>query len=310
MKRVIFLLLAVFLCLAGLQGCASGSSGKGTVKKEDAATAATVKTDKAKSNSSYGASRGMTKITMTSGAVVIEAELDNENPAARAFIERLPLSLPMKEYGGREYYSRIGELPDGAGAIPDFSNGDVTYYPNGPSLAIFYAKAGSSHQGGLIRMGRITSDLGLFAKFGPDPVLRFEVVRERKSESVVMTEENEKAALRKFYDETWEAMVAKDMPKLDEQHAEQFVLVHMTGMRQPKQEFLKAIEKGDLNYYKSVPENVVITVNGNTAKIVGQNKVTAAVFGGSTNVWRLQLDFDAVKENGKWRMTYCKASTY
>ena len=131
-----------------------------------------------------------------------------------------------------------------------------------------------------------------------------------REKNAMNTEETEKQALRKFYDETWEAMVAKDMPKLDEQHAEQFVLVHMTGMRQPKQEFLKAIEKGDLNYYKSVPENVVITVNGNTAKIIGQNRVTAAVFGGSTNVWRLQLDFDAVKENGKWRMTYCKASTY
>ena len=131
-----------------------------------------------------------------------------------------------------------------------------------------------------------------------------------RENNAMNSEETEKQALRKFYDETWEAMVAKDMPKLDEQHAEQFVLVHMTGMRQPKQEFLKAIERGDLNYYKSVPENVMITVNGNKAKIIGQNRVTAAVFGGSTNVWRLQLDFDAVKENGKWRMVHCRASTY
>ena len=138
-------------------------------------------------------------------------------------------------------------------------------------------------------------------------------VNKKSSEEVkkaMTAEEKEKQVLRKFYDETWEAMVAKDMPRLDEQHAEQFVLVHMTGMQQPKKEFLKAIQKGDLNYYKSVPENVVITVSGNKAKIIGQNKVTAAVFGGSTNVWRLQLDFDAVKENGKWRMAHCKASTY
>lgn len=122
--------------------------------------------------------------------------------------------------------------------------------------------------------------------------------------------DKEKQALRKFYDETWAAMVAKDMKRLDEQHTEQFVLVHMTGMRQPKKEFLKAIETGDLNYYKSVPEKVMITVSGDTAKIIGQNRVTAAAFGGSTNVWRLQLTFDAVKENGKWRMTHCRASTY
>ncbi len=122
--------------------------------------------------------------------------------------------------------------------------------------------------------------------------------------------EKEKQALRNFYNETWAAMVAKDMKRLDEQHSDQFVLVHMTGMQQPKKDFLKAIETGELNYYKSVPENVMITVSGDTAKIIGQNRVTAAVFGGSTNVWRLQLTFDAVKENGKWRMAHCRASTY
>lgn len=130
-----------------------------------------------------------------------------------------------------------------------------------------------------------------------------------KNESME-TNELEKQLIRKFYDEIWEAMVAKDMKRLDEQHTDTFVLVHMTGLRQPKQEFLKAIEKGDLNYFKSIPENVMITVSGKTAKIIGQNRVTAAVFGGSTNVWRLQLTFDAVKENGTWRMAYCRASTY
>lgn len=132
----------------------------------------------------------------------------------------------------------------------------------------------------------------------------------KKEKNTMNENENEKQAIRKFYDETWEAMVAKDMPKLDEQHADKFVLVHMTGMRQPKQEFLKSIRNGDLNYFKSVPENVMITISGNKAKIIGQNRVTASVFGGSTNVWRLQLAFDAEKDNGKWRMTYCKASTY
>ena len=51
-------------------------------------------------------------------------------------------------------------------AIPDFENEDVTYYPAGPSLAVFFAGEEQSSQAGLIRMGKITSDLSVLANLG------------------------------------------------------------------------------------------------------------------------------------------------
>ncbi|MBQ4392207.1 MAG: hypothetical protein II826_03745 [Prevotella sp.] len=40
------------------------------------------------------------------------------------------------------------------------------------------------------------------------------------------------------------------------------------------------------------------------------NRVHAAVFGGGRHTWRLQLYFSLVKEDGKWRFTTARASTY
>ena len=99
-----------------------------------------------------------TVIQMTTGDTVITAELDNSE-TSQAFLATLPRSLTMNAYGGREYYGRIEALTEQGEVLSDFENGDVTYYPAGPSLAVFYAEAGNSHQSGLIRMGRITSDL-------------------------------------------------------------------------------------------------------------------------------------------------------
>lgn len=53
-------------------------------------------------------------------------------------------------------------IPENGEAVADFENGDVTYYPAGPSFAVFFAGEERSSQGGLIRMGKIISDLSVF----------------------------------------------------------------------------------------------------------------------------------------------------
>jgi hypothetical protein len=51
----------------------------------------------------------------------------------------------------------------------------VTYYPPGPSFAIFYAKEETANQGGLIRIGSITSDLAVFETFGDSVEMLIEI---------------------------------------------------------------------------------------------------------------------------------------
>ena len=110
--------------------------------------------------------------------------------------------------------------------------------------------------------------------------------------------------------EMYTAMVKKDRAELERVHDDSFVLVHMTGMRQPKEVYINSIMDGTLNYYSAEHEDMQVEVKDNTAVLVGRSKVTAAVFGGGKHTWRLQLRFQLVKKNGEWRFALASASTY
>ena len=113
-----------------------------------------------------------------------------------------------------------------------------------------------------------------------------------------------------LYREMYTAMVNKDKPTLERVHDDSFVLVHMTGMRQPKEVYISSIMDGTLNYYSAEHEDMQVEINGDTAVLTGRSKVTAAVFGGGKHTWRLQIRFQLVKNNGEWRFALASASTY
>ena len=52
------------------------------------------------------------------------------------------------------------------------------------------------------------------------------------------------------YKKMYEGMIAKDEGILNEVLDDSFVLVHMTGMRQAKDAFIKAVMNGTLNYFR------------------------------------------------------------
>ena len=121
---------------------------------------------------------------------------------------------------------------------------------------------------------------------------------------------DDKELLIQCYHTMYRGMIEKDMELLGESMDESFVLVHMTGMRQTKHQYMDYIANGTLNYYSEKTERMEIAVSGDQAEIVGQSRVNAAVFGGGKHVWNLQLSMKAVKRNGKWYMTEAVASTY
>lgn len=121
---------------------------------------------------------------------------------------------------------------------------------------------------------------------------------------------DDKQQLAALYERMYKAMIAKDSTVLDEVHADDFVLVHMTGMHQSKPVYIRAIMDGTLNYYSAVTEELDVDVDGDKAVITGHSRVEAAVFGGGRHTWPLSLRFEARKENGIWRFTRSQASTY
>ncbi len=122
-----------------------------------------------------------------------------------------------------------------------------------------------------------------------------------------MTDEQQ---INSLYERMYTAMIAKDEAVLREVHADDFVLVHMTGMHQNREQYISAILNGTLNYYSAETEDLQISVNRDEATLRGRSRVNAAVFGGGRHTWRLELLFRLRKEHGVWRFTRSEASTY
>lgn len=116
--------------------------------------------------------------------------------------------------------------------------------------------------------------------------------------------------IRNLYAEMYSAMIDKDIETLSSMLDDGFVLVHMTGMCQPKQDYLKYIANGTLNYYSCDDSSVSITVNADKAQIIGKSHVIAAVFGSGKHRWSLQLNIALIKRNGEWLLTEAVASTF
>lgn len=121
---------------------------------------------------------------------------------------------------------------------------------------------------------------------------------------------SDKEQILQLYREMYRAMVAKDTATLNRLHADDFVLVHMTGIRQSKAAYIQAIADGTLNYYSATHEQMYIEVDGDSATLTGRSRVNAAVFGGGRHTWSLQLRFRLAKREGRWLFTESRASTY
>lgn len=125
-----------------------------------------------------------------------------------------------------------------------------------------------------------------------------------------MNTTTDKEQIAALYEKMYKALIDKDEAVLNDVHAEDFVLVHMTGLRQQKAAYIKAILDGTLNYFSATTEQLDCKVQGTNAQLTGRSRVLAAVFGGGKHTWPLQLQFSLRKVDGKWRFTKAQASVY
>ena len=234
-----------------------------------------------------------TEIALAFGDTVMTAVLD-DNETSRAFIKMLPLTLTMNRYADREYYAALGELPESGEAIEDYENGDVTYYTDGKSLAIFFGNADASSQNGLIRMGRITSDLSLFDTAGE----RAEVTISLSAGETDMTDfdfsvfdnveitgistselsTDEQAVL---YQQAryCQAMTEADTETMSEITSPDMIFTHMSGRQQTREEYFADIADGNLQYFTIGIENPVVHINGSYASVSYTSVLNANAYG-------------------------------
>ena len=121
---------------------------------------------------------------------------------------------------------------------------------------------------------------------------------------------SDKELVRKLYIDLCEASINKDLIKLGEILSDDYVLVHMTGMKQTKEDYLDSVKSGELSYFESKHESIDVNVNGDDATIIGKTKTLASPFGTSKSWWNLRQYLKAKKIDGKWILMYSKASSY
>ena len=107
-----------------------------------------------------------------------------------------------------------------------------------------------------------------------------------------------------------DAMVRRDAAALREVMADDMVLVHMTGLRQSREEFIAEVLDGTLRYRscRMVDAQVQVTGRNATARVLTDTE--AAVYGGGFRRWRLSMDSELRLEDGGWRMVRSVAGTY
>lgn len=100
-----------------------------------------------------------------------------------------------------------------------------------------------------------------------------------------------------------QALIDKDENKLNEILAEKYELVHMSGKKQSKGEFIGEIMNGTLNYYKSeIIEPVILWDDHERATLIADVTLTAKVYG-INGKWTLDTTVDFEKVDGEWYFT-------
>lgn len=121
---------------------------------------------------------------------------------------------------------------------------------------------------------------------------------------------NDTEIIKEMYRQYWKYMIAKNEASLRGMMSDDYYLMHMTGVHQSAYDFISGLMGGTFNYYSADHDDIQVSIDGDTATMVGKSRVLAAVYGGGRHRWRLRGDFTLRKENGKWKLTSSKASTY
>ncbi len=116
-------------------------------------------------------------------------------------------------------------------------------------------------------------------------------------------------AITTAHREMYRAMLSGRTDQLAPLLDDGYVLTHMTGFRQPKREWLAAIESGEMRYHAAEEESVRVEVSRDTAVLVSRSVVTATIYG-ARGTWNLQLTTRYERRRGAWIAKSTVATTY
>jgi len=116
------------------------------------------------------------KVKLSFGNNILTATLI-DNATTRAFIEKLPVTLPMQDLYSREMCYHFPEaLPANEVATRGYDLGEIIYWTPGRSFVIMYKQNGERFA--MQNMGRIDSGVEIFSSTG-DLDVRFELIENK-----------------------------------------------------------------------------------------------------------------------------------
>lgn len=166
--------LVFILLVAVVTGC--GPAASADVQSPNApAQAQPVKAQETQKNIRGGEdSMNQVKLKITVDGHVMTATLE-DNATAKAFVKKLPVTLPMSNLYGREmcYRYGVGGLDMAAVRADRYAVGDLVYWPPRGSFVILYKQNGEEFE--RVQLGHIDQGVDIFAGSG-DLNVRFELL--------------------------------------------------------------------------------------------------------------------------------------
>lgn len=96
-------------------------------------------------------------------------------------------------------------------------------------------------------------------------------------------------------------MTKADTDPLDKLLAPHYSLVHITGYRQPKEEWFAVIKNREFNYHRITLDESALSIscNGNKGSVKGKG-IFDATINGFHSPWRLRFELSIQKQQGEW----------
>lgn len=97
-----------------------------------------------------------------------------------------------------------------------------------------------------------------------------------------------------------QALIDKNEVKLNELMDKDYVLTHMSGKKQTKEEFIGEVMDGTLNYFKSeIHDPNILFDDDENATLISDVTLSARVYGVKSK-WTINTVMDFKKINGRW----------
>ena len=153
MRRMIYLLVAIMLCTQ-VSACSKGDGFQEIQSQQQAND----------DNNQENESMEEYRIKITVNGQELTAIL-TDNATTRAFVEKLPVTLPMQDLYGREMCYRFPDaLPTDNVSVSGYELGEIVYYPPMHSFVLLYAQNGERFS--MQKLGRIETGVEVFDGIG------------------------------------------------------------------------------------------------------------------------------------------------